>query len=145
MTKHDAMMEYFKPKIEELAGGNLSFNNSQEEPDTFSLITNYSDKVRKQYIRTGTEKEYAFTIVIVKAYSTYADDLNLESMNFAQSFVEWLETQNKKKNYPKFPNNCQMRKMECLQNIPNLAGINSQAGIARYMIQCRLIYYEKEV
>lgn len=145
MTKHDAIMEYFKPKIEELSGGNLTFNNSQENPDTFSLVTNYSDGVRKKIIRVGAEKEYAFTIIIVKTYSTHDDDLNLEAMNFAQSFVDWLEKQNKSKIYPDFPERCQIKKMECLQNMPNLAGINSEAGLARYMIQCRLIYFEREV
>lgn len=145
MTKHDAMMKYFRPKIEELSMGSLTFNNSQEAPDTFSLITNYSDKVRKKFIRVGAEKEYAFTIIIVKAYSTHDDDLNLDAMNFSQSFMDWLEKQNKQKNYPDFPENCQIKKMECLQNMPNLAGINSKAGFARYMIQCRLIYFEREV
>lgn len=144
MTKHDAMMAYFKPKIEELSGRRLTFNISQEIPDTFSLITNYSDKVRKKYIRIGAEKEYAFTIIIVKAYSDYEDDLNLDAMNIAQNFAGWLEEQNKKKNYPKFPENCQIKKMENLQNMPNLASINTEAGLARYMLQCRIIYFEKE-
>lgn len=144
MTKHDAITEYFKTRVGELTGEKLEFNNSQEAPNSFSIVTNYSDKVRKKYIRTGAEKEYAFSVIIVKAYSAHEDDLNLEAMNFAQSFLDWIEEQNKLKNYPEFPENCQIKSMECLQNMPNLAGINSQAGLARYMIQCRLIYFEKE-
>ena len=46
--------------------------------------------------------------------------------------------------FPEFPDNCQIKKMECLQNMPNLAGIYAERGLARYMIQCRLIYFEKE-
>lgn len=144
MTKHDAMKSYFEPKVQELAGEQLRFNNSTENQGVISLITNYSDKVRKKYIR-ATEKEYAFTIQITKPYSCDSDDLNLEVMNFVQSFMDWLEEQNKKKNYPEFPDNCQIKKMENLQNMPNLAGINAKEGLARYMIQCKLIYFEKEV
>lgn len=144
MTKHDAMMEYFKPKIIELVGAKLNFSYSPEHPDSIAFVTNYSDKIRKKYVRAA-EKEYGFTIIITKPYSTHRDDLNLEAMNFAQAFMDWLEAQNKKKIYPEFPDNCQIRKMENLQNMPNLAGINSEAGLARYMIQCRLIYFEKEV
>lgn len=144
MTKHDAMKAFFEPVIIRLCGDVLGFNYSQEEPDAVAFITNYSDKVRKSYIRAA-DKEYGFSIVITKPYSSYADDLNLEAMNFAQAFMDWLEEQNKKKEYPEFPDNCQIKKMEVLQNMPNLAGINDKEGLARYMIQCRLIYFEKEV
>ena len=72
-------------------------------------------------------------------------DLYLEAINFAQVFMDWIELQDKNGNYPNFPDNCQIKKMECLQNMPNLAGINAEAGLARYMIQCRLIYFEREV
>lgn len=142
MTKHDAMKAYFGPKVNELAGKLLNFNFSPEKPGEISFITNYSDKVRKKYLY-GAEKEYAFTIVIVKPYSSDADDLNLEAMNFAQEFMDWVEEQNRLKKYPEFPENCQMKKMENLQNMPNLAGINAEEGLARYMFQCRLIYFEK--
>ncbi len=143
MTKHDAMKAYFEPKIGELVGDLLNFNFSPESEDAVSFITNYSDKVRKSYIRAA-EKEYGFTIVITKTYSTYGDDLNLEAMNLAQAFMDWISSQNRKGIYPEFPDNCQIKKMECLQNMPNLAGIYAERGLARYMIQCRLIYFEKE-
>lgn len=121
----------------------MNFNFSPESEDAVSFITNYSDKVRKSYIRAA-EKEYGFTIVITKTYSTYGDDLNLEAMNLAQAFMDWIFSQNRKRIYPEFPDNCQIKKMECLQNMPNLAGIYAERGLARYMIQCRLIYFEKE-
>ena len=48
MTKHDAIKQYFEPKVEELAGNLLNFNFSPESEDSISLITNYSDKARNQ-------------------------------------------------------------------------------------------------
>lgn len=144
MTKHDAMKAFFEPVIKELCGDVLGFNYSQAEPDAIAFITNYSDKILKKYIRAA-DKEYGFSVVITKPYSSYADDLNLEAMNFAQAFMDWLDAQNKKKNYPEFPGNCQIKKMETVHNMPNLAGINDEEGLARYMVQCRLIYFEKEV
>lgn len=51
MTKHEAMEAYFENKIIELGGAALSFNNSQEEANSFSFVTNYSDKVRRKYVR----------------------------------------------------------------------------------------------
>lgn len=141
MTKHDAVKAYFEPKIQELAG-ELLFNFSPENEGSISLITNYSGRIRKEYITGVTEKAYGFTIVIVKPYSSNEDDLNLEAMNFAQAFMDWLDEQNKAKKYPDFGKNCEIEKMENLQNMPNLSSVNYEAGLARYMIQVRILYKE---
>lgn len=143
MSKHDAVKAYFEPKVTELAGSMLNFNFSAESPDSISLITNYSDKIIKKFITGETQKEYGFTIVIVKTYSSEHDDLNLEAMNFAQAFMDWLDDQNEKKAYPDFGENCTIEKMENLQNMPNLSGINYEEGLARYMIQVRIVYREE--
>lgn len=143
-TKHDAIHEFFGEKIKEIAESTLNFNFSAEEMNRISLVTNYSGNIRKKYVRIGAEKEYGFSIIVVKAYSTDEDSLNLEAMNFAQYLSDWIEEQNRQKIYPAFPGNCQIKKMEVLQNMPNLAGINSKERLARYMVQCKIIYFEKE-
>ena len=145
MTKHDAMKAFFEPKVMEMVGDLLNVNFSPECNGSVTFITNYSDKVLKQFIRGNARKEYGFSIVITKPYSVEGDDLNLEAMNFTQTFMDWLDEQNRKKNYPAFPENCRIIRMENLQNMPNLAVVNPEAGLARYMMQCRLIYDEYEV
>lgn len=144
MTKHDAMKQYFEEKVNELAGSILNFNFSPDSPEEIAFLTDYSDKVIKRYVRVGAEKAYGFTILITKTYSTNADDLNLEAMNFAQGFMDWVDGQNRKKQFPDFGQRCTVKKIENLQNMPNLAEVDPEEGIARYMIQCRVIYFEKE-
>lgn len=144
MTKHDAVKGYFEPKILEMAKRNLGFNYSPESRDSISLITNYSDKVVKKYITGKVQKQYGFTIIIVKSYSSDDDDLNIEAMNFAQEFMDWLDAQNEKKDFPDFGEKCTVEKIENLQNMPNLAGINEKEGLARYMIQARIVYTERK-
>lgn len=143
-TKHDAIHEFFGEKIKEIAEGVLNFNFSPEEAEHISLVTNYSGNIRKKYVRIGAEKEYGFSIIVVKPYSTDEDSMNLEAMNFAQYLSDWVEEQNRQKNYPAFPENCQIKKMEVLQNMPNLVGINYKERMARYMVQCKINYFEKE-
>ena len=144
MIKHDVIKAYFEPKASELAGDMLNFNFSPESEDSISLITNYSDKVKKKYITGDVLKEYGFTIVIVKSYSSCQDDLNLEAMNFAQAFIDWLDQQNESKDFPDFGEDCAVQKMENLQNMPNLSGVNQDGTMARYMIQARVIYKERK-
>ena len=144
MTKHDAMKEYFEPVVTELAGTILNFNYSPDSPDAISFLTNYSDKILKRYIRVGADKAYGFSIFVTKLYSTNCDDYNLEAMNFSQGLMDWIDEQNRNKIFPDFGEKCQIKKIENLQNMPNLAEVDPEEGIARYMIQCRVIYFEKE-
>lgn len=144
MTRHDEITQFFKPKVEELAGTMLNFNFSPEAPESISLITNYSDKIRKRYITGDCEKEYGFSIIIVKPYSSDQDDLNLEAMNFAQAFMDWLNEQNEERKFPDFGENCTVERIENLQNMPNLSGVNYEEGLARYMIQAKIIYKERK-
>lgn len=143
MTKHDAVKAYFEPKILELVKENIHFNFSPDSNDSVALITNYSDKVVKKFITRDVKKQYGFTILITKAYSSDDDDLNLEAMNFAQAFMDWIDEQNEKKEFPDFGERCTVEKMENLQNMPNLSGI-SEEGTARYMMQARILYRERK-
>lgn len=144
MTKHDAMVAYMSPKVQELVGRLLNFNVSPGKEGNISFLTNYSDKLRKKYIRVGSEKEYGFTIVITRTFSDGTDDPNLDAMNFSQGFMDWIDEQDKKRIFPDFGEKCQVKKIENLQNMPNLASVDWENMIAQYMLQCRVIYFEKE-
>lgn len=143
MTKHDAVYKFFKQKIDEIAEQTLGFNYFSESIDQIALTTDYSDRVIKRYFK-GAKKAYGFTITIIRPYSTDLDMLNLECMNFVQEFMDWITEQNRKKNFPDFGSDCQIQEIENLQNMPNLSGINSKEGLARYQIQCRINYFDKE-
>lgn len=144
MTKHDAMKAYFEPIVNELANAVLNYNFSPDSPDGIGFLTEYSDEVIKRYIRVGTEKAYGFAILVTKEYSTNCDDLNLEAMNFVQGLMDWISEQNRLKHFPDFGPACEVKKIENLQNMPNLSDTDPEEGVARYMIQCRVTYFERE-
>lgn len=144
MTKHDAMKAYFELVVTELANTVLNYNFSPDSPDGIGFLTNYSDKVLKRYIRVGADKAYGFSILVTKEYSINNDDLNLEAMNFVQGLMDWVDRQNREKLFPDFGEKCTVKRIENLQNMPSLAEVNSEEGVARYMFQCRVVYFEKE-
>nr|DAG82188.1 MAG TPA: Minor capsid protein from bacteriophage [Caudoviricetes sp.] len=144
MTKHDAMKAYFEPVVTKLANTVLNYNFSPDSPDGIGFLTNYSDKVLKRYIRVGADKAYGFSILVTKEYSINNDDLNLEAMNFVQGLMDWVDRQNREKLFPDFGEKCTVKRIENLQNMPSLAEVNSEEGVARYMFQCRVVYFEKE-
>lgn len=59
--------------------------------------------------------------------------------------MDWVDQKNRAKEYPDFPDTCEIQKIETLQNMPNLAGVNMEQTMARYMFQCRVTYFEREV
>ena len=63
-------------------------------------------------------------------------------MELAQAFLDWIEEQDRQKNYPDFGANCEIERIEVLQDMPNLASVNAEEGVARYMIQGRIVYKE---
>ncbi|MCB7306185.1 hypothetical protein NE683_12340 [Bariatricus massiliensis] len=143
MTKHEAMIEYIKPIIGELTGGLTVFNFANNSPGSLSFLTDYSGKTIKKYIRAA-DKEYGFSVVFTWYYSPDTDSTNIEAMNMAQRMIDWIDEQNRSENYPDFGTNCKMRKIESLQNMPNLATVDLENNLAQYMVQCRVIYFEKE-
>lgn len=96
MTKHDAVHSFIKKKIDDLTEQTLGFNYSSEEMGQIAITTDFSDRVIKKYFK-GAEKAYGFTITLIRPYSTDLDSLNLECMNFVQSFMDWIDEQNKKR------------------------------------------------
>ena len=144
MSKHDIMKDYLEPRVTEIFGGVLGVNFSADTPRTVAFVTTYADKWVKKYLRNSGVKAYGFAVLLALEYSENTDDLNLISLNLAQAFGDWIDAQNRAKNLPDFGVKCKTQKIESLQNMPNLAEVNEARTVAKYMLQCRVTYYEEE-
>lgn len=143
MSKHDEVKAFFEDEINTLVGSVLGFNYSPETADSVAIIPQYSDRNIREYINGDKQRQYSFAFVIVRVYSTEPVDLlNMEAMELGETFMEWVEEQDKNRNYPDLGENCKVEKMEILQDMPNLATVNAEEGLARYMIQGRIVYRE---
>ena len=143
MSKHDEVKAFFEDEVTSLVGSVFGFNYSPETADSVAIIPQYSDRNIREYINGDKQRQYSFAFVIVRVYSTEPVDLlNMEAMELGESFMEWVEEQDKNGNYPDFGENCKVEKMEILQDMPNLATVNAEEGLARYMIQGRILYRE---
>lgn len=139
--KNQAMINFIKkyPPLYET----LYFNSTQNYPQTTSLNTVYSDYAVQEYTCGNSDREFIFAIKQMKNYdSSGTSDVNLQAINEVQDFMDWIDEQNELKNYPEFPENCYVYKIENLQNMPNLAGTDDQ-GLAEYMFQCKVCYTEE--
>ena len=144
MSKHDIMANYLAPHVSEILGNALGVNFSADTPGTAAFVTTYADKWVKKYMRNSGVKAYGFAVLLSLEYSENTDDLNLISLNLAQAFGDWIDAQNRAKNFPDFGVKCKTQKIESLQNMPNLAEVNEARTVAKYMLQCQVKYYEEE-
>jgi len=144
MSKHDIMKAYLEAKVLEVVGNVLNFNVSLGTPDTIAFIPSYAPRTIKKYLHSGAVKEYGFAVIISKSFSEGTDDLNLLAMNMAQDFSDWIDAQNKIKAFPNLGVKCKVQKIESLQNMPNLADVDITTATAKYMLQCKVTYYEED-
>ena len=143
MSIHRKIKDLFEPKVMELVGDRLGFNFSPESIDNIAMVTNYAERTVREFVTGAKQKEYGCTFLITKQFSTDSDDLNLEAMEFADSFSEWVDEQNTNRNFPNLGDDKTVESIEVLQNMPNLSGINAEEGYAVYQIQIRVVYREE--
>lgn len=142
-TKHDAVYSWLKPEIDTLVSKPWLFNHEAESRDSASFEPVGNDRIVKKYVR-GAEKEYRFNVVLIKSYSTYADEVNQAAINFCEQLMDWIQTQQKQRHWPDMPEGCTVKKVELIQNMPVLAGTNPEEKLARYEVSARVLYYEED-
>ena len=138
-SEHEAMLKYLSKYPG--WGAFLRFNSATDELGNISVQTVYSNQWEKRYIGGHGVKRYDFAIVSMAPQDPGRSAVNAKQMQEAQNFMEWIDEQQKARNFPDFEG-CKVLSIENLQNMPNLAGVNTAGNVAKYIIQCRVRYYE---
>lgn len=138
-NKHQAMLDYLAkyPGLDAF----LRFNSVTDKLGNVSVQTVYSGEWEKRYIGGHGIKRYDFAVVSMAPQDPGTSSVNADQMQYAQKFMKWIDQQRRARNFPDFEG-CKVLSIENLQNMPNLAGVNSAGNVAKYMFQCRVRYYE---
>lgn len=139
MSKNEAMVKYLRqyPGLRSF----LHFNTITDRAGNVCVQTVYGEAWEKRQLRGHGIKRYDFAFVSMVPQDPGTSGGNVEQMDRAQAFMDWIEEQNAKKNFPDFKG-CQVLSIENLQNMPNPAGVNASGSAAKLMCQCRVRYYE---
>lgn len=136
-NKNIAMLEYLRqyPGLQSF----LYFNSMVDQIGNTAVQTVYGDTWEKRFIRERGIKQYDFAVVKIAQADTGTSDINADETQAVQDFMDWIDEQNRAKNFPDFSHN-RVISIENLQNMPNFAGIDNNEGTAKYMFQCRVRY-----
>ena len=119
----------------------LYFNFSDVQTGN-TVIATSPGRIIKSY--TDGSKMMAYDFAMIQYMNLNTIDVNseenAETMFDAEQLMEWIDEQERIKNYPVFPN-CSVTKVENLQTVPTVAGMDDTR--AKYLFSCRITYLQK--
>jgi len=96
----------------------------------------------KQYVRGAGIRQYEFAVQVMLMGSDSTDTTNSDNMYLQDTWREWIEQQERDKNFPDFGENCSDYALEVLGNMPQLAQ-RYESGFCKYQFFARLKYFTK--
>ena len=124
------------PLLEELARINVDF--LPEDASTYSIESVPTQTIISTDIDGSTTRQFVF---VFASRLLYTDELrnNIENSGFYEAFEEWLETNSDNGVFPELAKGLTPTKIEAMSS-GYLFDIAGDFTMARYQIQCRLIY-----
>jgi hypothetical protein len=110
-------------------------------PTEYSIDGVPAKKEVRSYIDGSAICQFVFTFGSVEKYGSDVDT-NLANSGFYENFVAWLKEKSRKKELPSLENGREALRIEA-QSEGYV--IDARENMARYQIQCQLIYFEKGV
>lgn len=97
------------------------------------------DPVIQRYTDGGAKKQFQFALT---SNETYDEDarVNIENSGFYEVFEDWLETQNMKGELPELP---AKKTAVAFETLSKGYLYDTDGNLARYRIECRLIYTQE--
>lgn len=98
-----------------------------------------ANPVLQVYTDGGKKKQYQFAFTSKERFDGDSRTA-IENSGFYEEFGDWIETNNRKEILPELPEGKESLKIEVMTG-----GylFETDADLARYQIQCRLIYYQE--
>lgn len=118
----------------------IYFNATPDIDGTVAMNSVAGDRVIKRFVDGSKQKEVLFAIDMISLYdNTGTSDINMKNLDEVDNFIEWLELQDKEKNYPTFNDYTIVNKLEVLNSTPTIL-VNTQDMLSKYQFQVRISY-----
>ena len=117
------------------------FNVVIDEPNTMTVNSVSNGRSINEFIDDTNEVEFLFAISLQKSFdSGGTSDVNLDAIHEFENIAQWVETQNKLKNFPAFDEI--IEKVEVMQTAPTVTP-DSTGKVAKYLGQFKITYMEE--
>ena len=129
------------PYLEKLLRIHVDFLPARET--AYSIEETPVQTIVAQNVDGSTRRQFSFVFAAQLAYSDEARN-NIDNSGFYESFADWLERCTAGGNLPTLPQGMTAEAIEA-QSCGYLFDAASDLRIARYQIQCRLLYEREAI
>ncbi len=129
-----------------LVGRDLYFNfvDATEAGGNTSLITNGYGEVVKKYIDGPKLKKMEFVVRQTMPLSRQSNTSeNVEQIQLVKEFLDWINEQGKKRNFPDFGEKCEIESVETPEGVEYPMQTGLYEGTALYSFPFEIIYMER--
>ena len=122
-----------------LEDGLLRVDFLPEEAASYSVDVTPVTPVVKRYMDGSSQRQFLFTLATRTYYGEFIRQ-QLDNLAFFEQFEEWVDAQDRARNFPDLGAGRQVRRLEVTTSGYVFA---PDTETARYQIQCRMTYYQK--
>lgn len=122
-----------------LADGLLRVDFLPEDAASYSVDVTPVTPVVKRYLDGSSTRQFLFTLATRTYYGEFVRQ-QLDNLAFFDQFTEWVDAQDRARNYPDLGEGRQVQSLEVTTSGYVFA---ADTETARYQIQCRLVYFQK--
>ena len=133
----DGIKKYFKG-CPLLKNNKIAVDYLKPEAVHYSIEPVASNPVIRRYIDGSAQKQYIFNFVS-REYLDEEDRTNLENNAFYEQLSDWIEAQNRNREFPVIGEKKHVQRVEAMTHGYNYT---QDGKTARYQMQCRIIYLE---
>lgn len=151
IDKNQAVIDFLL-QCPDIANSELYFNFINAQDDNKQIITESNEKFsNRTYIDGSVLKQYTFTLIDFKSITDSAlvliqnyQNENVVDVSDVQALINWINNQNKLRNFPYFGEDCEIQSIETTSENPNFEGVNTEVTpiLAMYSISIRIEYID---
>lgn len=143
----DCVKKYFKecPHLDDLAKINVDYLNMDAKDYEYWSLEPLEVPVilKKNVIGTKTTRQSQFILATRAFINPLVDTQNIQNLHLFENIAEWIHENNKNKIFPILNDDETVISLKVTTG-GYLYGTNQENTIARYQMQCRMIYEKKE-
>lgn len=143
----ECIKEYFKkcPYLNELSEVNVDYLNMDANDHEYWSIEPMETPtiLKRNVLGTKTERQCQFIIASRSFFNPLKDTQNIENLHLYEKIAEWLYQNTRNKVFPQLNEGETATSIEATTS-GYLYGTDRTNTVARYQIQCKLLYDKKE-
>ena len=137
MNVYKKLEEWLRSEYTDLSAW-MYFNAEKHQKNNNAMMSD--DSVVTEHFIDGTKRvTVPFQIEMIRAYDFEQSDLNMEHMESAMNFIDWMQKQEYESNYPTLGDDICVEELIVDSDVPEVL-VSTTENLAKYVVNCKIIY-----